>query len=587
MVVDGARTWCDAPMAAGTAHVERVELLQQLIDHLPAMVAYWDRDRRNVVANAAYLEWFGFRPEEMHGIHIRHVLGEEVYAKNLPHLDAVLRGEEQLFDRTLVDTAGRVRHTQASYVPNVVDGEVAGFFVLVTEVTARVEAERAVARAASQYRALARSLPGAFVLLFDDELRYLVADGQGLAAFGLDSAAMEGRTMPEVLPDRARDLEACYRRALQGEMSAWDRTAGGRVFHMTAGPVRSESGAVTAGMVIGVDVTGERRLAVTQAALHRLARASASRTPAVEVIEDLGETLLDLFGAGYVGIARFDGDTITIVSTSPPLPEGIGPTIPHDRRSATSRVLATGSAQVVDVGGDEPGPIGQMHAVGVRTAAAVPIHVDGRLWGALAVGLPASLSGFTDGTGVLSDFADLVALAVSNSSAWAELERRSAIDPLTGLPNRRTFDERLSEAVDRAARTGDPVAVAILDLDRFKDINDRHGHAVGDQVLAAAAAALAGACRSHEVAARLGGEEFAIVMPGAPQEAARSATERLRAAIGGGAYPPGITVTASAGCASTGGRAIDRADLTRRADAALYRAKRAGRDRTVGDDEDG
>jgi PAS domain S-box-containing protein len=468
--------------AAGAAHVERVELLQQLIDHLPAMVAYWDRDRRNVVANAAYLEWFGFRPDEMRGVHIRHVLGEEVYAKNLPYLDAVLRGEEQLFDRTLVDTAGRVRHTQASYVPNVVDGEVAGFFVLVTEVTARVEAERAVARAASQYRALARSLPGAFVLLFDDELRYLVADGQGLASFGLDSAAMEGRTMPEVLPDRAPELEPRYRRALGGEVSAWDRTVGGRVFHMTAGPVRAEGGELTAGMVIGVDVTGERRLAVTQAALHRLARATADRTPAVEVIEDLGATLLELFGAGYVGITRFEGDTITVVSTSPPLPDGIGPTVPHDGLSATSRVLATGAAQVVEVGGQDPGPMGQMHAVGVRTATAVPITVEGQLWGALAVGLPASLAGFADQTGVLSDFADLVALAVSTSSAWAELERRSAIDPLTGLPNRRTFEERLAEEVDRAGRSGAPVAVAIVDIDRFKEINDRHGHAVGGEL---------------------------------------------------------------------------------------------------------
>ena len=124
--------------------VDDVRLLRTLLDHLPALIAYWDRDSRNVVANVAYIEWFGFHPSEMHGMHISHVLGAEVYAKNLPFIQGVLAGEEQLFDRTLVDQSGRVRHTQASYVPDIVDGDVRGFFVLVTDVTPRVEAQRAM-----------------------------------------------------------------------------------------------------------------------------------------------------------------------------------------------------------------------------------------------------------------------------------------------------------------------------------------------------------------------------------------------------------------------------------------------------------
>lgn len=119
-------------------------LLRTIFDRLPAMIAYWDADARNVVANAAYVEWFGFHPDEMPGVHISEVLGPEVYAKNLPFITAALAGEEQLFDRTLVDQAGRTRHTQASYVPDVVDGRVLGFYVLVTDVTPRVEAQRAM-----------------------------------------------------------------------------------------------------------------------------------------------------------------------------------------------------------------------------------------------------------------------------------------------------------------------------------------------------------------------------------------------------------------------------------------------------------
>ncbi|MBI5338655.1 MAG: sensor domain-containing diguanylate cyclase [Mycolicibacterium rufum] len=116
--------------------------LRRFIDSLPALVGYWDRERRNVIANAAYLEYFGMTPGQIRGRHIREVLGEAVYALNLPHIDGVLAGREQLFERTLIDQNGMTRHTQASYVPDIVDDEVRGFVVQVTDVTARVEAER-------------------------------------------------------------------------------------------------------------------------------------------------------------------------------------------------------------------------------------------------------------------------------------------------------------------------------------------------------------------------------------------------------------------------------------------------------------
>jgi PAS domain S-box-containing protein len=140
------------PLGDEQSLVAEARLLHALFDRLPAMVAYWDRDLRNVVANEAYVEWFGFTPEQMHGVHIREVLGERVYAMNLPYIEAALAGEEQLFDRTLVDTSGRTRHTQASYVPDIVDAEVHGFFVLVTDVTPRVEAQRAMDQAQSLVR---------------------------------------------------------------------------------------------------------------------------------------------------------------------------------------------------------------------------------------------------------------------------------------------------------------------------------------------------------------------------------------------------------------------------------------------------
>ena len=121
--------------------------IQKMLNALPAMVGYWDRDLRNRLANDAYVDFFGKSPEEMQGIHISEVLGPELYEKNLRYMEGALRGEPQLFDREIRTPSGGLRYTQASYIPDVgEDGEVRGFFVLVTDITERRRIEEEVDR---------------------------------------------------------------------------------------------------------------------------------------------------------------------------------------------------------------------------------------------------------------------------------------------------------------------------------------------------------------------------------------------------------------------------------------------------------
>ncbi len=134
------------------ASTEQTRRLRLLIDKLPALIGYWDHEARNVIANDAYVDFFGMTPAEIHGLHISEVLGQEVYALNLPYIRGALAGEEQSFERTLVDQHGATHYTQASYVPDVVDGVVRGFYVLVTDVTARVAAEIARDEAVRLYQ---------------------------------------------------------------------------------------------------------------------------------------------------------------------------------------------------------------------------------------------------------------------------------------------------------------------------------------------------------------------------------------------------------------------------------------------------
>ncbi|MBK7971820.1 MAG: GGDEF domain-containing protein [Deltaproteobacteria bacterium] len=167
-------------------------------------------------------------------------------------------------------------------------------------------------------------------------------------------------------------------------------------------------------------------------------------------------------------------------------------------------------------------------------------------------------------------------------SLEVELETAATTDPLTGVFNRRRFLDLAEAEVARARRYGHALSVIMFDLDHFKQINDRHGHHGGDQVLRVFPSRIDKHLRRNDTLGRLGGEEFAIVLPETDRGAAVAAAERVRAAIAAATIPVGSTavaLTLSAGCAELAPDDPDFDALLRRADAALYRAKRAGRNR--------
>lgn len=162
--------------------------------------------------------------------------------------------------------------------------------------------------------------------------------------------------------------------------------------------------------------------------------------------------------------------------------------------------------------------------------------------------------------------------------AEAETRLQARTDDLTDLPNRRALDEEIAQALAGARRTGRPFAVVMVDVDRFKFINDTHGHAVGDATLAAFAQRLAGALRGPDRAYRYGGEEFCLLLADTDLAGARTLAERARANI---ALPFDGTMRAlTASFGATAWQPDDTGDtMFRRADRALYAAKGNGRDR--------
>jgi diguanylate cyclase (GGDEF)-like protein len=211
---------------------------------------------------------------------------------------------------------------------------------------------------------------------------------------------------------------------------------------------------------------------------------------------------------------------------------------------------------------------------------AAPLVFGDQLLGLLVALAHGSTVFLPSDAAALSAYAGHAAIALSNARLVNRLERQAAEDPLTGLTNQRAFRRECEKEFSRIERAGSEVSLVMLDLDHFKAINDVHGHPYGDQVLIAVSDALRAAVRVHDTVARLGGEEFAILLPDADADAAYQFAERARLAIA--RIPVAQTSLAClAGVATTSSAGASPGELLEQADRALYEAKRRGRDRTA------
>ena len=207
-----------------------------------------------------------------------------------------------------------------------------------------------------------------------------------------------------------------------------------------------------------------------------------------------------------------------------------------------------------------------------------PFLVGGEVIGSVLLTRPEALE--EDQSRRIRDSVVQAAPVLANLRNLAIAETRAATDSLTGLPNRRSVDANLMRMVAHAGRSMESIAVLLLDLDHFKNLNDRFGHAGGDEALAAVGAALRATVRESDFAGRYGGEEFIVVLPNTSLEGAVNVAELLRRAIGDVAVASvDQAITVSIGVAVLPDHAADWTGLVRSADRALYLAKNNGRDR--------
>ena len=175
-------------LAAQSEKMRQLEVdLKATLDNMPAMIGYWDCDLRNRFGNHAYFDWFGIDPAKMPGMHIRDVIGEERYHLNLPYITKALQGERQQFERAIPTPDGSaIRHSLADYIPDLRDGKVHGFFVMVSDVTRLKETEQKLVESERQWHALVNAEPE-WISLIDAQGVILQINPAGLSLLEADS----------------------------------------------------------------------------------------------------------------------------------------------------------------------------------------------------------------------------------------------------------------------------------------------------------------------------------------------------------------------------------------------------------------
>jgi diguanylate cyclase (GGDEF)-like protein len=331
-------------------------------------------------------------------------------------------------------------------------------------------------------------------------------------------------------------------------------------------------------MVDGLRLRAET-LAAEQGALQRAASAVIRGEDAALIFERVSVDLAQLLGSSLTNICRFESDRSATVlgSWSDATVRGFvcGETLEFEPTGGFARVLET--REVVRNNNLPEASLARSR--GCNSTLMAPIVIDEHPWGVVSLASADRNAFGRADEQRLRAFAEMLAHVVTNLDERARLETEALTDQLTGLPNHRAVHQRLTADLAAAARHGAPLSVAMIDVDSFKEINDRHGHDRGDAVLRFVADCMSRVIRASDTVGRLGGDEFMWILPDTNSSDAVKAVERARELIAHGSHSLDVATT-SVGICDTCSTA-DPAELVRRADVALYASKASGRNQVT------
>lgn len=322
--------------------------------------------------------------------------------------------------------------------------------------------------------------------------------------------------------------------------------------------------------------TEEQRRAHQFAFLNSVSKTAISSDDAEQMLSEIVAHIQKNFRFDHIGIGILDYATKEIEikaeagTTAHEKGKKIGVT-----SGIIGRVARTGEAVTVHVSPDAP----QGLLPSARSVLCIPITYGESLLGVLNVESETENAFSAEDRLVMNTLADLLATALHNSFVFQKLQQQSITDSLTSIKTRRYFWEALTAEWKRASRSGRPFSVVLIDLDKFKEVNDTFGHMEGDLVLARVGRLLEQKCRQSNVVARYGGDEFVILMPETSVEQAQILAERLRLWLATDPMLNEHHITGSFGVASFPVHGFSAEDIIRVADSGMYVSKKAGGDR--------
>jgi diguanylate cyclase (GGDEF)-like protein len=428
--------------------------------------------------------------------------------------------------------------------------------------------------------------PTCAVLAFDRDVRFVSVHGDALRAAGIGDEDIVGRAAADLLVG-SRDAEtllAAYGEALSGGRRHLRLDRSQRSWDVDVGPLRDRGGAVVGGLVIGQDVTSRQQARRLHEARARAAAliATSSDDLAERLVREVAP-LLACVSAHYWQ-PGFDGRLRSVADwvRDPSAPE-LAALEANSRASrlepgegVVGAAFATGRLQLItDLRRAPAAPwIDAALQAGALTASAIPALRDGRPVGVFEFFGPVPIEDDPDVAAALRALLDEVTNAWEQRRQMDDLRTLADHDGLTGLLNRRRFEEELARQAAAVSRYGRRAAVVVLDLDDFKSVNDRHGHAVGDAALRCVAEVLGHRLRASDRAGRLGGDEFAVILDGADAAVAARVAAELASDLAAARLSdhPDVRVSASVGTAEVTGD--DGLAALHAADQAMYGAKR-------------
>jgi diguanylate cyclase (GGDEF)-like protein len=321
----------------------------------------------------------------------------------------------------------------------------------------------------------------------------------------------------------------------------------------------------------------EQRRARQFAFLNSISKTAISSEDAEQMLAEIVGHIQKNFRFDHIGIGLLDYVTknIEIKAEAGATTQALGKRIPLGT-GILGRVARTGETALVQTTGETPV---QGVLPGARSVLCIPLSYGDRLLGVLNVESQNEDAFTPADVLVMNTLADLVATALHNALVFQKLQQQSITDGLTQVKTRRFFSEALSSEWKRASRSGRPFSVVLIDLDKFKEVNDTKGHLEGDLVLARVGRLLEQRCRQSNVVARYGGDEFIVLMPETGVEQAQILAERLRLWLCTDPMLMEHHITGSFGVASFPVHGFSAEDIVRVADAGMYISKHAGGDR--------